>query len=110
MDFVMQETTLQLTASLFGKTFFFQVLKFPGGITIIPQQNAFLLQKVDMLFNFSLNFPINKVEDKLSELKDQMKSGLLLSSYEVCTCCYVQTTIDFVLSFHCLCCIFCSEC
>lgn len=82
VDFVIQQTTLHLTASLFGRTFFFQVLKFPGGITIIPQQNAFLLQKVDMLFNFTLNFPINKVEDKLSELKDQMKAGLLLNSYE----------------------------
>lgn len=100
MDFVIGQSTLHLTTSLFGRTFFFQVLKFPGGITVIPKQNAFLLQKVDMLFNFTLNFPIYMVEDKLSELKDQMKSGLLLNSYEVCTFCYLQSTIDFVvLSF-----------
>ncbi|XP_020268558.1 uncharacterized protein LOC109843970 [Asparagus officinalis] len=81
-SFVIRRSTLDLTTSLFGKTYFFQVLKFPGGITIIPQQNAFLLQKADMLFSFTLNFPINKVEGKLGELKAQMKSGLLLSSYE----------------------------
>ncbi|XP_073104899.1 uncharacterized protein [Elaeis guineensis] len=79
---VTRQSTLHLTTSLFGNSSFFEVLKFPGGITIIPPQNAFLLQKVQSLFNFSLNVAIDQVQDKLSELKDQMKSGLLLHSFE----------------------------
>lgn len=77
-----QQSTLHLSTSLFGNSSFFQVLKFPGGITIIPPQNAFLLQKVNVLFNFTLNFSIYQVQSKVGELKEQMKSGLLLSSYE----------------------------
>ncbi|XP_008796180.1 uncharacterized protein LOC103711710 [Phoenix dactylifera] len=79
---VTRQSTLHLTTSLFGNSSFFEVLKFPGGITIIPPQNAFLLQKLHSLFNFSLNVAIDQVQDKLSELKDQMKLGLLLNSYE----------------------------
>ncbi|KAG1371186.1 hypothetical protein COCNU_16G002800 [Cocos nucifera] len=79
---VTRQSTLHLTTSLFGNLSFFEVLKFPGGITIIPPQNAFLLQTVHSLFNFSLNVAIDQVQDKLSELKDQMKSGLLLLSFE----------------------------
>ncbi|URE22852.1 zinc finger protein [Musa troglodytarum] len=82
MSLVVRQSTLHLTASLFGNSWFFEVLKFPGGITIIPPQRAFLLQKVQMLFNFTLNFSIDQVQDKVSELKDQMKAGLLLNSNE----------------------------
>ncbi|KAJ6826609.1 uncharacterized protein M6B38_371610 [Iris pallida] len=82
VSFVIQQQIFHLTTSLFGSSYFFQILKFPGGITIIPPQSAFLLQKVHVLFNFTLNFPIYQVQDKLSQLKDQMKSGLLLNSYE----------------------------
>ncbi|KAL6610082.1 hypothetical protein ACP70R_040051 [Stipagrostis hirtigluma subsp. patula] len=59
-----------------------RVLKFPGGITIIPPQAAFLLQKPYASFNFTLNFPIYKVQEKTNELKDQMKTGLRLNAYE----------------------------
>ncbi|KAJ8492017.1 hypothetical protein OPV22_013738 [Ensete ventricosum] len=82
MSLVVRQSTLHLTASLFGNSWFFEVLKFPGGITIIPPQRAFLLQKVQMLFNFTLNFSIDQVQHKVSELKDQMKAGLLLNSNE----------------------------
>ncbi|KAK1277115.1 hypothetical protein QJS04_geneDACA022220 [Acorus gramineus] len=44
MSFVVQQSSLHLTPS-FGNQSFFQVLKFPGGITVIPPQSAFLLQK-----------------------------------------------------------------
>ncbi|TVU19128.1 hypothetical protein EJB05_35262 [Eragrostis curvula] len=75
-------STMYLTESLFGSSSFFEVIKFPGGITIIPPQAAFLLQKPYASFNFTLNFPIYKVQDKTNELKDQMKIGLRLNPYE----------------------------
>ncbi|KAM3403649.1 hypothetical protein ACQJBY_007023 [Aegilops geniculata] len=83
MSLVVQQSTLQLTESLFGNSSFFEVLKFPGGITIIPPQAAFLVQKPYASFNFTLNFPIDKVQDKTNELKDQMRAGLLLDTNEI---------------------------
>ncbi|KAL6844977.1 hypothetical protein ACP4OV_025150 [Aristida adscensionis] len=82
VSLVVNQSTLHLTDSLFGSSSFFEVLKFPGGITIIPPQAAFLLQKPYASFNFTLNFPIYKVQDKANELKDQMKTGLRLNPYE----------------------------
>uniref|UniRef100_J3L7P6 DUF7036 domain-containing protein n=2 Tax=Oryza brachyantha TaxID=4533 RepID=J3L7P6_ORYBR len=82
MSFVVRQSTLQLTESFFGNSSSFEVIKFPGGITIIPPQTAFLPQKPHATFNFTLNFPIYKVQDRIDELKDQMKTGLLLNSYE----------------------------
>ncbi|PNT71418.1 hypothetical protein BRADI_2g27250v3 [Brachypodium distachyon] len=82
MSLVAQQSTLHLTESLFGNSSFFEVMKFPGGITIIPPQAAFLVQKPYASFNFTLHFPIYKVQDKTNELKDQMKTGLLLNPYE----------------------------
>ncbi|KAG0500611.1 hypothetical protein HPP92_000683 [Vanilla planifolia] len=61
----------------------FGILKFPGGITITPLQNGFLLQKEHFIFNFTLNFPIYEVQDKIEELKDQMKLGLHLNPNEI---------------------------
>ncbi|KAG8097275.1 hypothetical protein GUJ93_ZPchr0013g36666 [Zizania palustris] len=83
MSLVIQQSTLQLTPSLFGNSSSFEILRFPSGITIIPPQNAFAAQKPDALFNFSLNFPIDVVQNKLSELKAQMNSGLFLSPREI---------------------------
>ncbi|CAL9782481.1 unnamed protein product [Musa acuminata subsp. burmannicoides] len=82
MSLVIQQSTLHLTRSLFGNSSLFEVQKFPGGITIIPLQHVFLLQKVHVLFSFKLNSPIYQVENKLRELKDQMKFGLLLNPNE----------------------------
>lgn len=81
VSLVLRQSTL--TMPLFGSSNFFQVLKFIGGITIVPPQMAFLLQEEHMLFNFTLNFPIYQVQEKIDELKDQMKLGLLLKSYEI---------------------------
>uniref|UniRef100_A0A0D3G6W9 DUF7036 domain-containing protein n=1 Tax=Oryza barthii TaxID=65489 RepID=A0A0D3G6W9_9ORYZ len=83
MSLTVEQSTLHLTESLFGDTSLFEVLKFPGGITIIPPQAAFLLQKPYASFNFTLNFPIYKVQGRMNELKDQMKAGLQLDPYEV---------------------------
>ncbi|XP_030525936.1 E3 ubiquitin-protein ligase arkadia [Rhodamnia argentea] len=74
--------SLRLTASLFGDPFSFEVLKFPGGITIIPLQSAFLLQKVQIYFNFTLNYSIEQIQANFDDLRSQLRSGLHLSSYE----------------------------
>ncbi|XP_062111909.1 uncharacterized protein LOC133823259 [Humulus lupulus] len=71
-----------LTPSLFGEPKSFDVLKFPGGITIIPQQNAFLLQKVQFYFNFTLNFSIHQIQANFKDLTSQLKLGLHLAPYE----------------------------
>ncbi|XP_078158537.1 uncharacterized protein LOC144554150 [Carex rostrata] len=82
MALVVGQSTLQLTEPLFGNSSFFEVVRFPGGITIIPQQSAFLLQRPHAFFNFTLNFPIYKVQNEVEVLKNQMKQGLYLNSYE----------------------------
>ncbi|KAJ1287027.1 hypothetical protein BS78_03G398900 [Paspalum vaginatum] len=82
MSLVVRQSTLHLTEPLFGNSSSFEAVKFPGGITIIPPQTAFLLQKPHATFNFTLNYPIYKIQDRTNELKDQMKAGLLLNPYE----------------------------
>ncbi|CAN6443476.1 unnamed protein product [Victoria cruziana] len=86
---VIQQSNLQLTPSMFGVPSSFEVLKFPGGITITPQQHVFLLQKVQVLFNFTLNYPIYQIQDNLDELKNQLKLGLHLRQHEAL---YVKLT------------------
>ena len=81
---VANQLSLRLTASLFGDPLFFEVLKFTGGITVIPLQSAFLLQKVQIPFNFTLNFSIHQIKDNFKELTSQLKLGLHLTPYEVC--------------------------
>ena len=82
-DLVTRQYFLHLNPSLFGVAEFFEVLKFPGGITIIPLQSAFLLQKVQILFNFTLNFSIYEIQENFKDLTSQLKSGLHLAPYEV---------------------------
>lgn len=84
VSLIIQQSTLHLTSSLFGDPSLFQVLKFPGGITVIPQQSGFLLQKGQVLFSFTLNFSIYQIQDVFDELKSQLESGLHLTSREVC--------------------------
>lgn len=81
---VVNDSSLRLTDSLFGDAFSFEVLKFPGGITIIPPQSAFLLQKVRIPFNFTLNFSIFQTRENFADLKSQLMTGLHLTTREVC--------------------------
>ncbi|MCE3049371.1 hypothetical protein HAX54_044720 [Datura stramonium] len=76
------QSALHLTTPLFGDPFSFDVLKFRGGITLSPKQSGFPMQQVQILFNFTLNFSIDEIQDNFHELKSQLKSGLHLSSYE----------------------------
>ncbi|GAB2267086.1 hypothetical protein Dimus_002069 [Dionaea muscipula] len=79
---VLRQSSLKLTTSLFGVPYFFEVLRFPGGITVTPPQIAFLLQKFQISFNFTLNFSIYQIQENFSELRSQLRAGLRLASYE----------------------------
>ncbi|KAF8080222.1 hypothetical protein N665_0964s0003 [Sinapis alba] len=79
---VTKQLSFRLTESLFGQPFFFEVLKFPGGITVIPSQPVFPLQKAQLLFNFTLNFSIYQIQSNFEELTSQLKKGINLAPYE----------------------------
>ena len=81
---VTRQSVLQLTSSLFGEAFDFEVLKFKGGITITPEQSGFPLQTKQTLFSFTLNFSIYQILLNFDELTSQLKSGLHLAPFEVC--------------------------
>uniref|UniRef100_A0A1D1XNM8 DNA-directed RNA polymerase II subunit RPB1 n=1 Tax=Anthurium amnicola TaxID=1678845 RepID=A0A1D1XNM8_9ARAE len=89
IDLVLQQSNLSLTSSIFGQPSSFEVLKFPGGITVIPIQSASIWQITQILFNFTLNNSIIQIQKNLDELKGQLKFGLNLRSYENV---YVQVT------------------
>eukprot|EP00250_Pteridium_aquilinum_P011632 c20207_g2_i1 orf=1-594(-) len=52
--FMQRVANLSLTDEIFGKVSQFEVLHFPGGITVVPEQPGFPLSKVLVLFNFTL--------------------------------------------------------
>ncbi|KAJ4885830.1 zinc finger (C3HC4-type RING finger) family protein [Raphanus sativus] len=79
---LINQSPLQLTKPLFGETFLFEVLKFPGGITVIPPQSAFPLQKFKLSFNFTLNYSIQQIQINFNTLAIQLKNGLNLAPYE----------------------------
>ncbi|KAK4345902.1 hypothetical protein RND71_036078 [Anisodus tanguticus] len=79
---ITHQSFLRLTPSLFGDPFSFDVLKLRGGITVIPKQSVFLMQNVQIQFNFTLNSSIDEIQDKFDELTSQLKSGVHLASYE----------------------------
>ncbi|KAL8254573.1 hypothetical protein R6Q59_032794 [Mikania micrantha] len=82
VSLVLRQSPLRLTESLFGEPSSFEVLKFVGGITVTPDQSAYPLQKVQIRFNFTLNFSIQQILDHFGELTSQLKSGLHLDPDE----------------------------
>ncbi|XP_020547757.1 uncharacterized protein LOC105155806 [Sesamum indicum] len=82
VSIITHQSFLHLTTSLFGDPFSFEVLKFRGGITATPEQKAFLMQSVQILFNFTLNFSIDQTLNNFDELRSQLKTGLHLAPYE----------------------------
>ncbi|XP_072992711.1 uncharacterized protein [Typha latifolia] len=89
IELVLQQLNLSLTPSLFGYPSSFEILKFPGGVTVIPVQSASIWETTQILFNFTLNNSIDQVLRNLDKLKDQLKFGLNLRSHENV---YVQMT------------------
>ncbi|KAK8482913.1 hypothetical protein V6N11_019793 [Hibiscus sabdariffa] len=82
IELFLRHSNLTLTTTIFGRPSGFEILKFPGGITVTPLPSASIWQKSQILFNFTLNNSISEIDDKFVELMDQLKYGLKLRSYE----------------------------
>ncbi|KAM2274903.1 hypothetical protein ACFX1S_044649 [Malus domestica] len=82
VDLFLKQYNLTLTASIFGQPSMFEILKYPGGITVIPVQSASIWQKPQILFNFTLNNSISDIVENFVELNEQLKFGLHLRPYE----------------------------
>lgn len=83
IDLFLQQTNLTLTTSVFGNASLFEILKFPGGLTVIPVQSVSMWQIREVLFNFTLHHSIFEVLDKFDDFEEELKFGLHLKSDEV---------------------------
>lgn len=83
VELFLKQSNLTLTASTFGQPSMFEILKYPGGITVIPGQAASIWKIPQILFNFTLNNSITEIVENFGQLKEQLKFGLHLLSYEV---------------------------
>ncbi|KAJ7946647.1 putative Hydroxyproline-rich glycoprotein family protein [Quillaja saponaria] len=81
IELFLQQSNLTLTTPIFGTPFMFELKKFPGGITVIPQ-SASIWQIPQILFNFTLYNSISEILDNFADLRDELKFGLYLRSYE----------------------------
>ncbi|MED6157440.1 hypothetical protein PIB30_023010 [Stylosanthes scabra] len=82
LDLFLQNINLTLTKSIFGNASIFEILKFSGGLTVIPVQSTSIWQKPEVLFNFTLYNSTSEVLGNVDDLKDELKSGLHLKSNE----------------------------
>ncbi|KAL8205842.1 hypothetical protein R6Q57_009393 [Mikania cordata] len=82
LDVFNQRFNLTLTPSIFGQPSSFDILKFPGGITVIPKQSASMWMLRQAHFNFTLPNSVREIVENFGELKEQLKSGLHLKPYE----------------------------
>lgn len=89
VDLLLQQYHMTLTSSNFGETSSFEILKFPGGISIMLRQAAMFLHTPQVLFNFTLNSSICEIRENLLELKEQLRIGLQLVPTEVV---FIQST------------------
>ncbi|KAE9591883.1 hypothetical protein Lalb_Chr20g0123421 [Lupinus albus] len=78
IELYLQQSNLTLTTSIFGNASIFEILKIPGGITVIPVQSASIWQIPEALFSFTLDNSISKVLDNFTAFKDELKVGLHL--------------------------------
>lgn len=81
LELYLRDTNLTLTSSIFGQPSSFEVLKCPGGITLMPEHLPFW-DLPDVLFNFTLHSSIDEIRENFIELKEQLISGLRLSQSE----------------------------
>ncbi|KAL1564688.1 endochitinase A1-like isoform X1 [Salvia divinorum] len=86
IDLFLQQYNLTLTSTIFGEPSSFEILKFPGGVTIIPESTPLLSLP---LVNFTLNSSIYDIKENLPVLKEQLKLGLHLTPNEMV---YIQVT------------------
>lgn len=89
VELFLLQSNLTLTNTTFGEPSSFEILKFPGGITLIPEQSPSIWNVPQILFNFTLNNSIYEIREKFVELKTQLKLGLDLMPDEIV---YIQVT------------------
>nr|DAD24564.1 TPA_asm: hypothetical protein HUJ06_026028 [Nelumbo nucifera] len=89
VELVLGQTNLSLTTSIFGLPSFFQILMFPGGVTVVPGNFASIWQMPQTLFNFTLYNSVSQIQKNFGQFEDQLRFGLHLRSYENV---YVQVT------------------
>ncbi|KAJ9552173.1 hypothetical protein OSB04_016218 [Centaurea solstitialis] len=82
VDLFTQRSNLTLTSSVFGMPSSFEILKFPGGVTIIPKLSPSVGMLPQVLFNFTLRNSLHDIEENFIQLKEQLESGLQLMPYE----------------------------
>ncbi|AAD31334.1 hypothetical protein AtNW77_Chr1g0011481 [Arabidopsis thaliana] len=77
-----KRSKLKLTTSGFGKPTSFQVLKFPGGITVDPLEPAPVSGVALVLFSVTIKTSISTVQDRLDLLNGLFEHMLSLEPYE----------------------------
>ncbi|RRT49526.1 hypothetical protein B296_00052344 [Ensete ventricosum] len=82
INLVLRQINISLTSSIFGHPSSLELLKFPGGITVIPLQSDSVWDIAQILFDFTLNNNIEEILENIDRLKDELKFGLNLRSYE----------------------------
>ncbi|KAF9599814.1 hypothetical protein IFM89_001760 [Coptis chinensis] len=85
VELFLRQLNLSLTTSIFGKPSSFEILKFSGGITVVPGPTASVFKAPQVLFNFTLNNSISEIQESFYEFKEELKFGLRLRPYEVIT-------------------------
>lgn len=80
--FTQRSANLSLTSTVFGKVSHFEVLHFPGGITVVPPQPGFPLSKVLVLFNFTLHNSLTHVHRNFAKFRLQLANGIILKPTE----------------------------
>ena len=81
--FMQLAENLSLTNDIFGEVSHFEVLHFPGGITVVPEQPGFPLSKVLVLFNFTLHNSLSHITSNFAEFRNQLANGIVLKPNEV---------------------------
>lgn len=82
LELYLRDTNLTLTSSIFGQPSSFEVLKCPGGITMMPEHPP-MWDPPDVLFNFTLHSSIDEIRENFIVLKEQLIFGLRLRQSEV---------------------------
>ncbi|KAH7431176.1 hypothetical protein KP509_08G034300 [Ceratopteris richardii] len=79
--FMQQSANLSLR-SIFGNVTHFEVLQFPGGITVVPPQPGFPLSNIIVLFNFTLHNSLSHVHRNFAKFRQQLANGIILKPNE----------------------------
>lgn len=97
VELFLQQSNLTLTTSIFGNASMFEILKVPGGITVIPVQLGPIIQRPLILFNFTLHNSTVEILDNFADFKNELKLDLNLRPNEVCPMAYFSRLLFWVV-------------